>query len=270
MGAQPTKEPSIIVPQYERVGQGPHFEHTKLSVDNINASIEDITRALTITPQEVCLLHKRLCKTLSNGMGDLSKNNRYSEHHFLKPSWVADALPDGSEFGVSYAIDIGGIQGHLVRIQTHGRGEMSHIEKRISLRDPINCALARGLTDACVSKAKLFQCLAKALWDFYAEERGTEGLAPLAVTMPFELEQHSLTSATLVRWSGGIKTGRSSDDPVEDKDIAGAFAAALKRIRAPFKIRAVVTDTVRACACACVHVCMCACVHVCRHPSIHP
>lgn len=55
----------------------------------------------------------------------------------------------------------------------------------------------------------------------------------------------ALNSASLIHWTKGYETGRSSDDPVEGMDVAALLDCAFWRRGIEAKTKAVLNDTVR-------------------------
>lgn len=147
-----------------------------------------------------------------------------------------DNLPTGDENGLYYALDLGGTNFRVLRVQLGGKdGGIKHQE---FAEVPIPMELMIGTSD------DLFGYIAGELAKFVAQE-GQEFQLPsgrereLGFTFSFPVMQSSIDSGTLITWAKGF----CIDDTV-GKDVAEELAKALKKQGVDMHVRALVNDTV--------------------------
>ncbi|KAI3971262.1 hypothetical protein MKW92_007387 [Papaver armeniacum] len=126
-----------------------------------------------------------------------------------------DNLPTGDEHGLFYALDLGGTNFRVLRVQLGGK-----------------------------DGRELFDFIAKELARFIATEGEGFFLPPgsrreLGFTFSFPVKQLSIASGTLIRWTKGF----SIDDAV-DKDVVGELTKALDRQGIDMRVAALVNDTI--------------------------
>ncbi|XP_047942473.1 hexokinase-1-like [Salvia hispanica] len=147
-----------------------------------------------------------------------------------------DNLPTGDEEGVFYALDLGGSNFRVLRVELGGskRGVV-HQEFAEASIPP---ALMSASSDA------LFDYIAEKLAEFVAdEERLYEQPAgkerELGFTFSFPVMQNSINSGTLIRWTKGF----SINDTV-GQDVVAELTKALKRKGVDMRVAALVNDTI--------------------------
>ncbi|KAL7114113.1 hypothetical protein ACP275_04G099600 [Erythranthe tilingii] len=147
-----------------------------------------------------------------------------------------DNLPTGEEEGVFYALDLGGTNFRVLRVQLGGKeGGIVHQEFAEASIPP---ALMSGTSDA------LFDYIAEKLANFVAEEEQIFHQPPgkqreLGFTFSFPVMQTSINSGTLMRWTKGF----SIDDTV-GQDVVVELTKALKRKGVEMRVAALVNDTI--------------------------
>ncbi|XP_051119743.1 hexokinase-1-like [Andrographis paniculata] len=147
-----------------------------------------------------------------------------------------DSLPSGDEAGIFYALDLGGTNFRVLRVQLGGKG--SGIEHQEFAEATIPPALMSGSSDA------LFDYIVEKLANFVAEEEQRfhqpEGRQrELGFTFSFPVLQSSINSGTLIRWTKGF----SIDDAV-GQDVVAELDKALKRKGVEMRVSALVNDTI--------------------------
>ncbi|KNA14451.1 hypothetical protein SOVF_107500 [Spinacia oleracea] len=147
-----------------------------------------------------------------------------------------DNLPTGEEDGLFYALDLGGTNFRVLRVQLGGKdGGIKHQE---FAEVPIPMELMIGTSD------DLFDYIASELAKFVTQE-GEEFQLPfgrereLGFTFSFPVMQTSIDSGTLITWAKGF----CIDDTV-GKDVAEELAKALKKQGVDMHVTALVNDTV--------------------------
>lgn len=143
-----------------------------------------------------------------------------------------DNLPTGDENGLYYALDLGGTNFRVLRVQLGGKdGGIKHQE---FAEVPIPMELMIGTSD------DLFGYIAGELAKFVAQE-GQEFQLPsgrereLGFTFSFPVMQSSIDSGTLITWAKGF----CIDDTV-GKDVAEELAKALKKQGVDMHVRALI------------------------------
>ncbi|XP_022893292.1 hexokinase-2-like [Olea europaea var. sylvestris] len=112
-----------------------------------------------------------------------------------------DNLPTGDEKGVFYALDLGGTNFRVLRVQLGGK------EKRVVKKESEELSIPPHLMVG--SSHELFDFIAKALANFVTTEGEDFVLPPgrqreLGFTFSFPVRQLSLASGTLIKWTKGF------------------------------------------------------------------
>lgn len=112
------------------------------------------------------------------------------------------STPNGTEEGDFYALDLGGTNFRVLLVKIHDKKiEMSG--KKFAMDD----SLMKG------TGSKLFGYIAECLAKF-SNEHKVSSLCSVGFTFSFPIDQKSLTSGNLIKWTKGY-----SADGVEGKDI---------------------------------------------------
>ncbi|THU63351.1 hypothetical protein C4D60_Mb01t14870 [Musa balbisiana] len=130
-----------------------------------------------------------------------------------------DNLPDGSEEGTYYALDLGGTNFRVLQIQFSGKGSMI-LTHRVQ-RQPISQELMTG------TREELFNFIASTLKQFVQREDDGIDQIPdvrkdLGFTFSFPVRQLSVSSGLLIKWTKGF----SIKDAV-GKDVAQCLTEAM-------------------------------------------
>ncbi|CAL9109965.1 unnamed protein product [Musa acuminata var. zebrina] len=147
-----------------------------------------------------------------------------------------DNLPDGTEEGTYYALDLGGTNFRVLRVQLGGKGSMILSHKVES--QPIPQELMTGTSE------ELFNFIASILKRFVQSENDGFQQLPddrkdLGFTFSFPVKQLSISSGVLIKWTKGF----SIEDAV-GKDIAQCLNEAMTKIGLNMRVAALVNDTV--------------------------
>ncbi|XP_073114003.1 hexokinase-3 isoform X2 [Elaeis guineensis] len=147
-----------------------------------------------------------------------------------------DNLPDGNEKGTYYALDLGGTNFRVLRVQLGGRGSMilSHQVKH----HPIPQELMSGTSE------DLFDFIARTLKQFVEQEddgseQKVDEKKELGFTFSFPVRQMSVSSGILVKWTKGF----SVEDAV-GKDVARCLEEAMTKAGLNMQVAALVDDIV--------------------------
>ncbi|KAA8540347.1 hypothetical protein F0562_024734 [Nyssa sinensis] len=147
-----------------------------------------------------------------------------------------DNLPTGDEKGLFYALDLGGTNFRVLRVQFGGKDGGIVNQEFAEVSIPPH--LMVGTSDA------LFDYIATALAKFVAEEGQNFHLSPsrqreLGFTFSFPVMQTSIASGNLIRWTKGF----SIDDTV-GQDVVAELARAMERQGLDMRVSALVNDTI--------------------------
>lgn len=144
-----------------------------------------------------------------------------------------DNLPTGDEDGVFYALDLGGTNFRVLRVELGGKaGGIVHQEFTEASIPP---SLMIGTSEA------LFDYIAEKLANFVAEEEQQARCRKreLGFTFSFPVMQNSINSGDLIRWTKGF----CIDDMVS-KDVVEELSKALQRKGVDMRVSALVNDTI--------------------------
>ncbi|KAK4483637.1 hypothetical protein RD792_010838 [Penstemon davidsonii] len=146
-----------------------------------------------------------------------------------------DNLPTGDETGLFYALDLGGTNFRVMRVQLGGKeGVIKQESEEVSIPPHLMVG----------SSHELFDFIATALAKFVATE-GEDFHLPagkqreLGFTFSFPVRQLSLASGTLIKWTKGFLI----EDAVGE-DVVEELTKAMERVNLDMRVAALVNDTV--------------------------
>ncbi|CAM8964536.1 unnamed protein product [Rhodiola kirilowii] len=147
-----------------------------------------------------------------------------------------DSLPDGSEKGTYYALDLGGTNFRILRVQLGGQ---SHgIVEHTVERQPIPQNLMTGNSE------ELFGFIASSLKKFVESEGEDSEFSAgkrrdLGFTFSFPVKQTSISSGILIKWTKGF----SIRDMV-GKDVSECLQIAMAKVGLDMRVAALINDSV--------------------------
>ncbi|XP_074563849.1 hexokinase-2-like [Curcuma longa] len=147
-----------------------------------------------------------------------------------------DRLPTGDERGLFYALDLGGTNFRVLRVQLGGK------EGRVVKQQCEEVSIPQDLMVG--SSDELFDFIASALANFVASE-GEDFHLPygkkreLGFTFSFPVKQTSIASGTLIKWTKGFNVNGTVGE-----DVVGELTRALQRQGIDMQVTALVNDTV--------------------------
>ncbi|RLM98478.1 hexokinase-5 [Panicum miliaceum] len=194
------------------------------------AVIEEVERSLS-TPTA-------LLRSIADAMvSEMERGLRGDIHSQLKMliSYV-DNLPTGDEHGLYYALDLGGTNFRVLRVQLGGR------EKRVVKQQYEEVSIPPHLMVG--SSMELFDFIAAALAKFVDTEAEDFHLPEgrqreLGFTFSFPVNQISISSGTLIKWTKGF-----SVNGTVGADVVSELSKAMERQGLDMKVTALVNDTV--------------------------
>ncbi|KAL9443654.1 hypothetical protein AB3S75_016928 [Citrus x aurantiifolia] len=147
-----------------------------------------------------------------------------------------DNLPTGDEKGLFYALDLGGTNFRVLRVQLGGK------EGRVVKQEFEEVSIPPHLMTG--SSHELFDYIAAALAKFVATEGEGFHVSPgrqreLGFTFSFPVRQTSIASGDLIKWTKGF----SIEDTVGE-DVVGELTKAMERIGLDMRVAALVNDTI--------------------------
>ncbi|XP_057735704.1 hexokinase-2-like [Arachis stenosperma] len=147
-----------------------------------------------------------------------------------------DNLPTGDEEGLFYALDLGGTNFRVLRVQLGGKGGGIVSQEFTEVSIPPKLMVG--------SSSALFEYIASKLAKFVAEEGPDFQIPPgrqreLGFTFSFPVMQTSIDSGNLIKWTKGF----SIDDTV-GKDIVAELTKAMEKQGLDMRVTALVNDTV--------------------------
>ncbi|KAJ6823013.1 hexokinase-2-like [Iris pallida] len=147
-----------------------------------------------------------------------------------------DNLPSGDEKGLFYALDLGGTNFRVLRVQLGGK------EGRVIKQEAVEVSIPPYLMVG--SSHELFDFIAAELAKFVASEGEDYHLSTgrqreLGFTFSFPVRQTSIASGSLSKWTKGF----SIDDMVGE-DVVGELTKAMERQGLDMRVTALVNDTI--------------------------
>ncbi|XP_066312531.1 hexokinase-6-like [Miscanthus floridulus] len=168
---------------------------------------------------------------------EMERGLRAEPHAPLKMliSYV-DNLPTGDEQGLFYALDLGGTNFRVIRVQLGGR------DKRVVKQQYEEVSIPPHLMVG--TSTELFDFIAAELEKFVRTE-GEDFHLPngkqreLGFTFSFPVHQTSISSGTLIKWTKGF-----SINGTVGEDVVAELSRAMERQGLDMKVAALVNDTV--------------------------
>ncbi|GMP87832.1 hypothetical protein CsSME_00040047 [Camellia sinensis var. sinensis] len=146
-----------------------------------------------------------------------------------------DKLPNGSEKGTYYALDLGGTNFRVLRVALGG--DSSAIRKYDVDQQPIPQHLMTSTSE------DLFDFIASSLKQFVEKQEVSElpevKSRELGFTFSFPVKQMSVSSGILIRWTKGFAIG----DTV-GRDVSECLQQAMSKRGLDMRVAALVNDTV--------------------------
>lgn len=147
-----------------------------------------------------------------------------------------DSLPTGNEKGLFYALDLGGTNFRVLRVQLGGKDE------RVIATEFEQVSIPQDLMFG--SSEELFDFIASRLAKFVMEEGGKFHLQhgrtrETGFTFSFPVKQTSIDSGILIKWTKGFAVSGTAG-----KDVVSCLNEAMERQGLDMRVSALVNDTV--------------------------
>lgn len=204
--------------------------------NNLVSEAPDLDLSVSVLDKELFNLAKefdydvvtlnRICdnfvKELKEGLGPDSKSSLA-----MIPTFVT-RLPSGTEKGTAYALDIGGSNLRVLKVSLDGKGGLVVDDKeQVKLAIPVEKQVGSG----------------EALFDFIAEAVGqlvkSEGKEDLGFTFSFPIDQTTINSGLLIKWTKNFVA-----EGVVGKDVCDLLNKAFERKKVKGHVNALINDTV--------------------------
>ncbi|KAK3424909.1 hypothetical protein EUGRSUZ_F01647 [Eucalyptus grandis] len=147
-----------------------------------------------------------------------------------------DSLPSGNEKGLFYALDLGGTNFRVLRVQLGGK------EDRVLATEFDQVTIPQELMFG--TSEELFDFIASGLAKFADKEGGKFHLLPgrkreIGFTFSFPVKQISIDSGILIKWTKGFAVSGTAG-----KDVVACLNEAMERQGLNMRVSALVNDTV--------------------------
>uniref|UniRef100_M1ALJ6 Phosphotransferase n=1 Tax=Solanum tuberosum TaxID=4113 RepID=M1ALJ6_SOLTU len=147
-----------------------------------------------------------------------------------------DTLPTGNEKGLFYALDLGGTNFRVLRVQLGGK------EERVVATEFEQVSIPPELMFA--TSEELFDFIASALGKFAQKEGGNFELQQgrtreIGFTFSFPVKQTSIRTGILIKWTKGFAVSGTAG-----KDVVACLNEAMERRGMDMQVSALVNDTV--------------------------
>lgn len=211
---------------------GPRF--TMAVRSNVNVSVAPILTKL----QKECATPLPVLRNVANAMtADMRAGLVVDGGGELKMilSYV-DTLPTGNERGLFYALDLGGTNFRVLRVQLGGQ------EERVQATEFEQVSIPQELM--CGTSEELFDFIATGLEKFVEKEAGKFHLPQgrqreIGFTFSFPVKQTSIDSGILIKWTKGFAVSGTAG-----KDVVACLNEAMERQGLDMLVSALVNDTV--------------------------
>ncbi|WCJ35109.1 Hexokinase-2 chloroplastic [Euphorbia peplus] len=147
-----------------------------------------------------------------------------------------DHLPSGNEKGLFYALDLGGTNFRVLRVQLGGK------EERVVATEFEQVSIPQDLMFS--TSEELFDFIASKLENFAQKEGGKFHLPhgrkrEIGFTFSFPVKQISIDSGLLIKWTKGFAVSGTAG-----RDVVACLNEAMERRKLDMRVSALVNDTV--------------------------
>jgi hexokinase len=212
----------------EEVHEG-HHEIVKQESVKIPPS-PGVASVLTVLDAQMVVSSSRLQKIVLHMVSEFKKGLASDNEIFkMIPSYVV-SRPTGNEKGTFLALDLGGTNFRVCRVNLEGHGNMRMSHAKYTVSDE----LKQG------SGEKLFDFFAECVANF-CKDQGIDKatVVPMGFTFSFPVHQTAINRGSLVKWTKGFSAAG-----VEGSDVVELLQAAFQRKGLNINIKAIVNDTV--------------------------
>ncbi|VDC06234.1 unnamed protein product [Peniophora sp. CBMAI 1063] len=203
--------------------------------DKIKAHLDDIEQQFYLNEDELKTITKQFLLDFNKGLSE------YGQAMAMIPTFVR-GVPDGTETGTFLALDLGGTNLRVCRVDLHGDKTFSLTQQKYKVSE----ALKTG------EVSTLFDYMADSVDAFLTEHSSADSptnptaptdspILPLGLTFSFPVEQTALDEGFLLTWTKGFAAKNAIG-----KDVVKGLQNAFDRKHLHVKCVALVNDTVGA------------------------
>ncbi len=194
----------------------------------VRTRVEDIEKQFSVSEEFLKKAVSFFIECADKGL----KVRNDPEALLMIPTFVT-SIPTGKEKGVLLAIDLGGTNFRVVSVALNG----DHTFDLVQAKNPIPVDLMKGTSD------ELFRWMAEKIQDFVKENHSNAvesgNRLKMGFTFSFPIDQTSLDSGTLTRWSKHFNI----PDCI-GKDVVKLLQYHLDALKVPVVVSALANDTV--------------------------
>jgi hexokinase len=201
-----------------------------IETNNNNATYFDWAEPFSLSKEQLKKIIQNFQNEMNKGLLELSNENNKSTLKML-PSFVSK--PTGQEKGTFYALDLGGTNFRVIRLELEGNGKIGKLVKE---QFTISQEAMTGTSE------NLFDFIADCVHSFiqkYPTEHMKNNKIILGFTFSFPVNQTKLASGTLINWTKGFST-----KGVVGQDVVKLLNETFQRKHIEVETVALVNDTV--------------------------
>lgn len=166
----------------------------------LSKAVDDVCEEFTLTSEKICELTHYFVECMEKGLGQVKEDAQYRGLPMI-PTYVT-GKPNGTENGILLAADLGGTNFRICSVDLKGNHKFSLLQMKTKIPDEF-------LEDEAVTSDDLFGYLARRTLAFikkyHPEHLQNMEELKLGFTFSYPVDQKSLASGTLIRWTKGFK-----------------------------------------------------------------
>ncbi|KAJ3310149.1 glucokinase [Boothiomyces sp. JEL0838] len=215
-------EPPIIQPVVEQFG--PPVSRLTTPSSNLGSVLANLDEHLVVSTAKLQKIVLHMVTEFKKGLAN------DGEVIAMLPSYVINR-PTGSEVGVYLALDLGGTNFRVCRVNLEGYGNMRLTSAKYTISDELKTGPGEKLFEF------LADCVAAFCKDYGLDPTGDS--IPMGFTFSFPCKQIAIDKGILLTWSKGFIC-----DGVIGKDVVELLQQHFKKKGLNIQIKAIVNDTV--------------------------
>ncbi|SCU96450.1 LADA_0H01002g1_1 [Lachancea dasiensis] len=166
----------------------------------LSKAVDEVCEAFTLTSEKLHELTDFFVASMEKGLGEEKEDAEYRGLPMI-PTYVT-GLPNGTENGMLLAADLGGTNFRVCSVELQGNHKFSLLQMKSKIPEEL-------LEDDSVTSDQLFGYLARRTLAFinkhHPEYLQNKEKLKLGFTFSYPVDQTSLSSGTLIRWTKGFK-----------------------------------------------------------------
>ncbi|KAJ2760736.1 hypothetical protein H4S06_001580 [Coemansia sp. BCRC 34490] len=186
-------------------------------------AIDTLVKQFVLSDEQLGRVIKEFRRRMEEGLAADGKMLK------MIPSYVT-RRPTGNETGAYFAIDLGGTNLRVLRVELDGKGGAKTEHQKFTLTEE---AKSRTLFDF------IAQCVETFLDDRNLRPTGHQSVIQMGFTFSYPVDQTSINSGTLIQWTKGLNV-----PGCVGRDVVRLLQDALLRLGLRVKVVALVNDSV--------------------------